>query len=162
MVRLFAAGLFAGSLQTIVVALSAFLFFGYGEWEPISMSPGISAGARLSDMIALLKATDLVMALGLALSTNRFASATALHLRQASRRMYPGRPDYASRALLVQITIAALGSGLLALRTPPLVLIEIAEARLGHSSTGHLVWSMEHYRRRLWRERACGCESALK
>ena len=140
MTRLFAAGLFAGGLQTIVVALIALLFLRYGAWETISARVGISAEAQASDTIAWLRATDLLIAVGLALSTNRFVSATALHLRQASRRMYPGRPDYASRALLVQLTIAALGSGILALRPPPLTLVEIAEAA-GAAIAAPLIWS---------------------
>ncbi len=140
MTRLFAAGLFSGGLQTIVVTLIVLLFFRYGAWETISTSAGMLAEAQASDTIALLRAIDLLIALGLALSTNRFVSATALHLRQASRRMYPRRPDYASRALLVQLTIAALGSGILALRTPPLALDEIAEAA-GWATAAPLIWS---------------------
>lgn len=140
MTRLFAAGLFAGGLQTIVVTLFALVFFQYGAWEPISTSSGMSAEAQSSDTIAALRASDLLVALGLALSTNRFVSATALRIRQASRRMYPCRPDYASRALLVQLTIAALGSGMLALRMPPPTLDRIAEAA-GWATAAPLIWS---------------------
>jgi hypothetical protein len=128
MIRLFAAGLFAGGLQTIVVTLFAFLVFQYGAWEPISTSSGMSEETQSSDTIAALRATDLLVALGLAVSTNRFVSATALHLRQASRRMFPDRPRYATQALLVQLTIAAIGSGMLALPTQPLTLNQIADA----------------------------------
>jgi hypothetical protein len=44
----------------------------------------------------------LLIALGLAQSRNRFVAATALRLRQASRRLYPVNPGYARKALLAQ------------------------------------------------------------
>lgn len=140
MTRLFAAGLFAGGLQAIVVTLIALLFFQYGAWHPISTSFGMSAEAQPSDTLALLRASDLLVALGLALSSNRFVGETAMRLRQASRRMYPNQPDYASRTLLVQLTIAAIGAGILALRAPPPIPVELAEAA-GWATAAPIIWS---------------------
>lgn len=114
MLRLFTAGLFAGGVQTMAVTLTAILSLRYGALGLAPMSASISTEAQTVQTAVLLRGFDLLIALGLALSANRFVDATALRLRQASRRMYPGQPDYACRALLVQLMIAAFGSAIVA------------------------------------------------
>jgi preprotein translocase subunit SecG len=139
MLQFFTAGIFAGGVQSIAVTITIFFFLQSGLLDLRSFGVGSETAAPLTKATALLTGVYLLTALGLALSRNRFVAATALRLRQASRRLYSVNPDYARMALLAQLTIAAVGSGLLALRPPPLPLIEFADAN-GCAAIIPLIW----------------------
>jgi hypothetical protein len=128
MLQFLTAGIFAGGVQSIAVAITILLLLRTGLLEPRTLSIGSETAAPPTKVTALLTGVYLLTALGLALSRNRFVAATALRLRQASRRLYSVNPGYARKALLAQLTIAAVGSGLLALRPPPLPLVQFADA----------------------------------
>jgi hypothetical protein len=80
-----------------------------------------------------------LIALGLALTRNRYVDATALNLRQAARRVWPAAPHYAVRALQGQLLIAAAGFGILALRPVPLALVELVSA-VGCAAAIPVIW----------------------
>ena len=138
MSRLFAAGLFAGSVQTLVVALTLVCFLWFADCA--ASTKATATASQAIDMVPLLRATDLLVAIGLSLSTNRFVHTTAAHLRRASQRMYPGKPYHASRVLVAQLTIAAVGCWLIALRPSPAMLNDMTLAT-GCLDIAPVVWT---------------------
>lgn len=139
MLQLFSAGIFACGVQSIAVTITILFFLQSGLLEPRSIVIGSETAAPITKVTVLLTGVYLLTALGLALSRNRFVTATALRLRHSSRRLYSVNPGYARKVLLVQLTIAALGFGVLALRPPPLPLVQFADAN-GCADVVPLVW----------------------
>ena len=142
MLRLIQAGLIAGCLQAIVVAVvtvTFVLYFGSGFLRPLPMSDVIQTDQKLTSIAPLLTWIYLLTALGVALTGNRFVEATAFYLRLASRRTFSTDPGRASMTILVQLWIAAVGFAVLALRPPPAALVEVVSA-LGCTAAASIAW----------------------
>ena len=136
--RLFLAGLIAASAQVMAVVAamaSVTIAFRYGLVIPAS------GAAELEPQSAscLLLWSDLLLAFGIALTRNRFVDETAVRIRESARRFYPPAPDHVCKALFVQLWLASAGLAVLALRPPPGLLIEAADA-LGWSAAVMLIW----------------------
>ena len=141
-IRLFQAGLVAACAQLMAVALATLLVFLAGrsgliaptlaeicpdaESSPTSVSPPLT-------WIYLLTA------IGIALTSGRFVDFTAAHIRRASRLMRPAEPDHATKSLLVQLWLAAIGFAILTLRPPPHVWIETGRY-WGLGCTASIIW----------------------
>lgn len=142
MLRLFQAGLVAAfsqfiavGLATLVVSLSA----RHGLIAPASSDIGPAFDSQSASISPLLTWIYLLTALGVALTSNRFVDFTTARIRGASRLMRPPEPDHATKTLLVQLWLAAIGFAILALRSPPDSFIE-AGRYLGCTGAALIVW----------------------
>ncbi len=99
-----------------------------------------SSGVFPTELSISFRTAELLIALGLVLSTNRSAAATALRLRIAARRMSPAKPDYPNKALLVQLSVTAFGLAVIAASTPPVSPVEIARG-VGLVAIAPVLWT---------------------
>lgn len=142
MLRLIQAGLIAGCLQAFAVAVvtATFVFYArHGFLRPSPMIDAVQTNPKLTSIAPLLTWIYLLTALGVALTGNRFVEATAFYLRLASRRTFSTDPGRASRTILVQLWIAAVGFAVFALRPPPAALVEVVSA-LGCTAAAPIAW----------------------
>jgi hypothetical protein len=142
MLRLVQAGLIAGCIQAMMAAaatIAIMLSLRHGLLIPVPATAGFQTEPLFPSTTPLLTWIDLLTALGVALTGNRFVDRTAIRLRQASRRLCPKDPDHAARALLVQLWIATACFAVLALRSPPVALIQVASG-LGCAAAASFVW----------------------
>ena len=112
--RLFRAGLVAASAQILAVAVATVAV-------TIALRRGLvipasgAAESELQSAVRLLRWIDLFLAVGMALTRNRFIDETAERIREAARRFYPPAPDRACKALFIQLSAASAGLAVLAL-----------------------------------------------
>jgi hypothetical protein len=142
MLLLFQAGLIAGGMQALLVAaagIGVLLAIRYGFLTPMLTTIGAESGALLASTTPLLTWIDLLTAVGVALTGNRFIDATAMLLRRASGCMCPTAPNGAAKTLLVQLWIASAGFAALALRSPPVALVELS-TNLGWAAAASFAW----------------------
>jgi hypothetical protein len=113
--RLFRAGLVAASAQISAVAaatVAVTIALRCGLLIPASGA----AESELQSAVRLLLWIDLFLAVGIALTRNRFIDETAGRIREAARRFYPPAPDRACKALFVQLWAASAGLAASAIR----------------------------------------------
>ena len=125
MIRLFQAGLVAACAQLMAIALATLLVFlaaRFGLIAPTLVCPNVEV--LPSSVSPLLTWIYLLTAIGIAMTSGRFVDFTAAHIRRASRLMRPVEPDHATKALLVQLWLTAIGFAILTLR-PPHAWIEV-------------------------------------
>ena len=143
MLRLFRAGLVAAFIQCIAagtVTLALFLAVQHDLILPASPHIGVDAESELNSLLPLLRWIYLLIALGVALTSDRFVDFTAARIRLASRLMRPTVPDHATKSLLTQLTLASFGFAVLALRPPPDLLI-VATRYFGSGWVAAAGWS---------------------
>lgn len=139
MLSLFRAGLVAACIQcmaTGIVTLAAFSAVRCGEIIPIETDPV----ADLDALLPFLRWCYVVIALGVALTSHRFVGFTAARIRLASQLMHQAEPDYATKSLLTQLTLASIGFAILGLRPAPDLWIATARY-LGCGWLGSVAWS---------------------
>lgn len=142
-IRLFQAGLVAACAQFLAAALATLLVLLAARYELIAPTLAeicLDAGSLPSSVSPLLTWIYLLTAIGIALTSGRFVDFTAAHIRRASRLMQPAEPDHATKALLVQLWLAAIGFAILTLRPPPDVWIEMGR-NFGDACAASIVWS---------------------
>src|ERR1700722_6539818 len=133
--RLFHAGFVAASAQTLAVAaatVAVTIALRCGLVIPASGA----AETELQSAVLLLRWIDPFLAVGTALTRNRFIDETAERIREAARRFYPPAPDHACKALFIQLSAA---SAVLALRPPPGFLIAAVDT-WGWGPAVMLIW----------------------
>lgn len=126
---LFQAGLAAAFIQFIAAGTVPFAVFLTVQQELIVLAPPNIDGdveSKMDSLLPLLRWIYLLIALGVALTGDRFIDFTAARIRLASRLMRPIEPDHATKSLLTQVTLASVGMAILALRPPPDLLIAAA------------------------------------
>jgi hypothetical protein len=136
--RLFHAGFVAASGQILAVAaatVAVTIALRCGLVIPASGA----AESELQSAARLLLWIDLFLAVGIALTRNRFIDETAGRIREAARRFYPPAPDRACKALFIQLGATSAGLAVLALRPPPGLLIEAADT-WGWGPAVMLIW----------------------
>jgi hypothetical protein len=136
--RLFRAGLVAASAQILAVAVATVavaIALRHGLVIPASGA----AESEVQSAARLLPWIDLFLAVGIALTRNRFVDETAGRIREAAQRFYPPAPDHACKALFVQLWATSAGLAVLALRPPPGLLIEAADT-WGWGAAVMLIW----------------------
>ena len=124
--QLFRAGLVAALAQILAVA-AATVAVTIALRCGLVMPASGAAGSELQSAVRLLLWIDLLLAVGIALTRNRFIDETSGRIREAARRFYPPAPDRACKALFVQLGTASAGLAVLALRPPPGLLIGAAD-----------------------------------
>ena len=136
--RLFRAGLVAASAQILAVAVATVAV-------TIALRRGLvipasgAAESELQSAVRLLPWIDLVLAVGIALTRNRFVDETAGRIREAAQRFYPPAPDRACKALFVQLWATSAGLAVLALRPPPGLSMQAADT-WGWGAAAMLIW----------------------
>jgi hypothetical protein len=136
--RLFRAGLVAAAAQILAVAVATVavaIALRHGLVIPASGG----AESEVQSAVRLLPWIDLFLAVGIALTRNRFVDETAGRIREAARRFYPPAPDHACKALFVQLWATSAGLAVLALRPPPGLSIEAADT-WGWTAAAMLIW----------------------
>jgi len=131
--RLFRAGLVGASAQILAVAaatVAVTIALRCGLVIPASGA----AESELQSAVRLLLWIDLFLAVGIALTRNRFIDETAGRIREAARRFYPPAPDRACKALF-----ASAGLAVLAFRPAPGFLIAAADT-WGWGPAVMLIW----------------------
>jgi hypothetical protein len=136
--RLFCAGFVAASAQILAVAVAT-VAVTIALRRGLVVSASGAAESELQSAVRLLLWIDLLLAVGIALTRNRFIDETAARIREAARRFYPAAPDRACKALFVQLWAASAGLAVLALRPPAGLLIEAAGTR-GWGAAVMLIW----------------------
>src|ERR1700678_2697594 len=139
MQRLFRAGLVAASAQILAVAV-AIVAVAIALRHGLVIPASGAAESELQSAVRLLPWIDLVLAVGIALTRNRFVDETAGRIREAARRFYPPAPDRACKALFVQLWAASAGLAVLALRPHPGFWIAAADT-WGWGAVVMLIWS---------------------
>jgi hypothetical protein len=142
MLRLMQAGLIAGFVQAIAVTAvttALLVWSGYGLWLPMPTSFGWPIQRSLNSFTSAVGWIDLLIAIGVALTGTPFVEATAIRIREASRRLRPTEPRLAAKILLSQLCIASAGFAILGTRMPPVDLIEVAET-FGCGAAALFVW----------------------
>ena len=140
---LFQAGLAAAFIQFIAAGTVTFIVFLTVQQELIVLAPPNIDGdveSKMDSLLPLLRWIYLLIALGVALTGDRFIDFTAARIRLASRLMRPIEPDHATKSLLTQLTLASVGMAVLALRPPPDLLIATARY-LGSAWIASAAWS---------------------
>lgn len=143
MIRLCLAGLVAACAQLMAVALATLLVFltaRSGLIAPTLAEVCPNVIAFPFSVSPLLTWIYLLTAIGIALTSGRFVDFTAAHIRHASRLMRPAEPEHATKVLLVQLWLAAIGFAILMLRPPPHVWIE-AGRNFGADCVASIAWS---------------------
>jgi hypothetical protein len=136
--RLFHAGFVAALAQIMAIAaatVAVTIALRCGLVIPASGA----AESELQSVVRLLRWVDLFLAVGIALTQNRFIDETAERIREAARGFYPHVPDRACKALFIQLSVASAGLAVLALRPPPGLLIEAADTG-GWGAAVMLIW----------------------
>src|ERR1700722_9316516 len=136
--RLFHAGFVAASAQILAVAaatVAVTIALRCGLVIPASGA----AESELQSAVRLLRWIDLFLAVGIALTRNRFIDETAERIREAARRFYPPAPDRACKSLFVQLWATSAGLAVLAFRPPPGFLIAAADT-WGWGPAVMLIW----------------------
>lgn len=140
MIQLVLAGLVAACTQFVAATVATLMVFSaarHGLIAPTLVCPDTE---QLPVSVpSLLTWIFLLTAIGIALTSGRFVDFTTAHIRRASRLMWPAEPDRATKTLLGQLWLAAMGFAILALRPPPHVWIE-AGGYLGPGCTASIVW----------------------
>ena len=137
--RLFRAGLVAASAQILAVAVATVAVLIALRRGLVIPAPG-AAESELQSAVRLLPWIDLVLAVGIALTRNRFVDETAGRIREAARRLYPPAPDHACKALFVQLWATSAGLAVLTLSPSPGLSIEAADT-WGWGAVVMLIWS---------------------
>jgi hypothetical protein len=138
--RFLLAGIFAGCLQVLIVSgasVTAILRVGVDQFAP-------SAGDKATDAFAvgastLIAWSDILIAACVSMIRTRHVDTTAVRLRDGFRQVSPRDPDRAASSLLVQLYLAAMGFGLLALKTSPVYVFSIGSS-LGNAGYGAIIW----------------------
>jgi hypothetical protein len=140
--RLFQAGLVAAFIQCVAVSLVTLGILLAAQHELINLAPpdaNANAASVLNSILPLLR-WYLLIALGVALTSDRFVDFTAAHIRLASRLISPADPDHATNSLLTQLALSSIGFAALALRPPPEPSIAAARS-LGFEWLASPAWS---------------------
>jgi len=137
MLCLLEAGLAAACFQIVAVTLVTAAVLLVTENQLMSPPLDVRAGAEISSdaALSLLKWTFLLTAVGMASTCNRFVDVSAGAIRNSSRVMRPTEPFHATKTLLVQLCLAALGFVVLIFQLPPQKLLEVS----GHFGLGWAV-----------------------
>jgi hypothetical protein len=141
--RLFQAGLVAACIQCVAVSLVTLGILLAAQHELINLAPpdaNANAASGLNSILPLLRWIYLLIALGVALTSDRFVDFTAAHIRLASRLISPADPDHATNSLLTQLALSSIGFSALALRPPPEPSIAAARS-LGFEWLASPAWS---------------------
>ena len=136
--RLFHAGFVAASAQILAVTAATVAITIALRCGLVIPSSG-AAESELQSVVRLLGWIDLLLAIGIALTRNRFIDETAGRIREAARRFYPPAPDHACQALFIQLAATSAGLAVLALRPPPGLLVEAADT-WGWGAAAMLIW----------------------
>jgi hypothetical protein len=142
MLRLFQAGIFAACIQCMAAGLVTFVMLLSVRHVPIVLVPpdaGAGTESEFDALLPILRGIYLAMALVIALTNNPVVYFTAERIRFASYLMRPSDPDYATRSLLTQLTLASIGFAVLALRPPPASLLDAVSG--GCAWAASVTWS---------------------
>jgi hypothetical protein len=121
---LFLAGLVAAGRQLIAILLLTGVvrvLLDNSCWTTICDSKATPPGVE----VPLLAWSFLLIAMGCALTQDRFIDITADRIRQASRTMRPSNPTFASRALFAQCAIASAALATTGLTAPPILVDKV-------------------------------------
>jgi hypothetical protein len=142
MLRLFQAGFFAACIQCMAAGLATFVILLTARHVPIVLVPpdvGADTESEFDALLPILQGIYLAMALVIALTNNPVVYFTAERIRLASYLMRPTEPDYATKSLLTQLTLASIGFAILALRPPPAPLLEAVSPECAWAAS--VTWS---------------------
>jgi hypothetical protein len=140
---LFQAGVVAAFIQCIAVGMVTIAMLLAVQHDLIVLEPphiGANFKSELDALLPLLRWIYLLIAVGVALTSDRFVDFTAARIRLASRLMHPAETDHATKTLLVQLMLASIGLAVLVLRPPPDLLISAA-GYLGCGWDASVAWS---------------------
>ena len=155
--QLFAAGIFAGLVQALMVlglSVAAIRHLGVDQFLPVETDA--ETGQMGVSYATLVAWSDILIAVCLSMIRTRQVDLTARRLKDGFRRLSPRDPDRAASSLLVQLSLTSIGFAVLAIRPPPgFVLslrIDARERRLWRS---RLAGNNEHWSGCIRRERPC-------
>ena len=118
--QLFAAGIFAGLVQALMVlglSVAAIRHLGIDQFLPVETDA--ETGARGVSHATLVAWSDILIAVCLSMIRTRQVDLTARRLKDGFRRLSPRDPDRAASSLLVQLSLTSIGFAVLAIRPPP-------------------------------------------
>ena len=104
------------------------------------IQPGFDRNDLSFDVVHLLKLTYLLLAVGVALTKNRFVESTAAAIATASRKMNRLEPAAAASTLLLCLWICTVGLAAMTIATSPTA-VPVDLWQLGPFGTGQILWS---------------------
>ena len=136
---LFKAGFVAALIQLVAICATTIVAILSARRDT---APSVAGDADIgsSGVFAFLPWAYVLIAVGVALSANRFVDLTAARIRHASRAMHPAAPASAAETLQGRLWLAAIGCAILAVNPPPDLVSAICR-HLGHAGTAPMVWS---------------------
>jgi hypothetical protein len=132
--------MFAGFVQALIVSgisVATVVLVGvdqYAQSEREGTTGAVAIGAS-----TFLAWSDILVAVCVSMVRTRFVDTTALRFRDGFRRVSPRDPDLAASSLLVQLSLAAMGFALLAMKPPPAYVLSIG-TNLGSAGYGTILW----------------------
>ena len=138
--QLSAAGIFAGSVQALMVlglSVAAIRHLGIDQFLPIETDAETSEMAV--SYATLVAWSDILIAVCLSMIRTRQVDLTARRLKIGFRSLSPREPDHAASSLLVQLSLTSIGFAVLAMRPPPGCVLSLG-SMLGSAGYGALIW----------------------
>lgn len=136
--RLFQAGLIAGSIQAAIVLVITPLVILFAQyWDEDASASGRGPA---SSVITLLPLIYVIFAAGVALTKHRYVTLTTTRIRHASRLMSSSEPERAAGAIAICLLFASIGCASFALQPPPASLVAM-NWHLGTYAAAPMIWS---------------------
>ena len=138
--QLFAAGIFAGLVQALMVlglSVAAIRHLGIDQFLPVETDA--ETGEMGVSYATLVAWSDILIAVCLSMIRTRQVDLTARRLKDGFRRLSPRDPDRAASSLLVQLSLTSIGFAVLAIRPPPGFVLSLGST-LGSAGYGALTW----------------------
>ena len=138
--QLFAAGIFAGLVQALMVlglSVAAIRHLGVDQFLPVETDA--ETGQMGVSYATLVAWSDILIAVCLSMIRTRQVDLTARRLKDGFRRLSPRDPDRAASSLLVQLSLTSIGFAVLAIRPPPGFVLSLGST-LGSAGYGALAW----------------------
>ena len=138
--QLFAAGIFAGLVQALmVIGLSVAAIRRLGVDKLLPVETDAETGEMGVSYATLVAWSDILIAVCLSMIRTRQVDLTARRLKDGFRRLSPRDPDRAASSLLVLLSLTSSGLAVLAIRPPPGLVLSLGST-LGSAGYGALAW----------------------
>jgi hypothetical protein len=141
MLQFLKVGLISAGVQLMVVAMVTYLvsFSALRELIVPAME-GSTANLEILYIYGPLTWLFPLLAMGIALTNNRFIASSAARIRHASRLMKPSIPDHAAKTLFALLGLTTAGFATLTLQEPPNFVVALS-GYFEHLSTIWIMWS---------------------
>jgi hypothetical protein len=142
MSQLLHAGIIAGRRQLAALVALTLILLVITPQDHIAQNSSAADKAEILSLSAMRLFTwaALLVALGLALTSNRSIDITASRIQRGSRIVRLGSPQHILMSLVAQFGLAAILFAIFALQAPPNAIVSISDY-FGFSSAASIIWT---------------------